>query len=376
LKTNTVKPSLLGLKLSDVELWMVENGEPRFRSKQVFQWVHQRGVIDFSEMHTLSIALRHKLAIAFSLKLPTILNELRSKDGTVKWLLTCEGGGTVETVYIPEENRGTLCISSQIGCGFNCSFCATGKQGFTRNLTTSEIISQLWLARYRLDLIADERGACSKITNVVFMGMGEPLLNEKAVFPALDILLHDLAYGLSKYRVTVSTSGVIPAMNRLREHSPVALAVSLHAASDSLRDVLVPVNKKFPLSELKVVCIDYFKGTKRKVTIEYVMLNGINDQLSHAKDLYKWVRNMPVKINLIPFNSFSGTSYQCSPPEVIEEFRIFLQQKGIVTTVRKSRGRDIDSACGQLAGQGMIQDRTYRTEKGRLWHKQKVIAEQ
>lgn len=361
------KINLLNFNRSEMQHWFKEIGEPAFRGDQVFKWIHQMGIVDFSAMTNLSRALRERLMDLACIELPEIAYEQASTDGTYKWLLRLADGNNIETVYIPERNRGTLCVSSQVGCALNCSFCSTAKQGFSRNLTVAEIIGQVWLAVRRLSKDGTSRGR--DVTNVVMMGMGEPLLNFDAVVSAMDIMMEDYAYGLSKYRVTLSTSGVIPQMKQLKEASPVALAVSLHAPNDELRNQLVPLNKKYPLAELMAVCRDYFKGqSKRMVTFEYVMLAGINDQDHHAHELVKLLKNVPGKINLIPFNPFPYTDYSCSSWERIEQFSQILYEADINVIVRKTRGDDIDAACGQLKGR--FQDRTQRHAK---WIKQKII---
>ena len=329
-------------------------GEPAYRAQQLIQWIHQRGVTDFDGMTDLSRALRVKLKDCAQIQVPEIALEQVSTDGTHKWLMRLADQNAIETVYIPEKNRGTLCVSSQVGCALNCSFCSTGKEGFNRNLSLAEIIGQLWLAKQQL--AGDDR---YKITNVVMMGMGEPLLNYDAVVNAMDLVMSDYAYGLSKYRVTLSTSGVVPAMRQLREDSLVSLAVSLHAANDVLRNQLVPLNKKYPLNELLSVCRDYYpRDSKRVVTFEYVMLAGVNDRLSDADQLIRQLADVPCKINLIPFNPFPRTQYQRSSDADITRFQEKLMAAGFNTRVRRTRGGDIDGACGQLAGQ--IDDRTGR----------------
>ncbi len=333
-------------------------GEPRYRAVQVVQWVHQRAVTDFAQMTNLSLSLREKLAAAFCIALPEIAYEKQSQDGTIKWLLRLHDGNCIETVFIPETTRGTLCVSSQVGCALNCTFCSTGKEGFNRNLSLGEIIGQLWLARQQLLALS----VTQKVTNVVMMGMGEPLLNYDQVLPALKLMLDDNAYGLSKYRVTVSTSGVVPAMKRLQQDIPVALAVSLHAPNNALRAQLVPLNKKYPLEVLMPVCKQYFAGAaKREVTYEYVMLAGVNDSLQQADELVALLKGSQAKVNLIPFNPFDRAQYKTSPWPVIEAFQRRLMAGGIMTWVRKTRGDDVDAACGQLAGK--ITDRTGRHKR-------------
>ncbi len=330
-------------------------GEPRYRARQIIQWMHQRRVLDVDAMTDLSKTLRARLSESVCFKLPEFSEEHCSRDGTRKWLCQLAGGPVVETVYIPEGNRGTLCISSQVGCALNCTFCSTGRQGFDRNLSQSEIIGQVWLAQHRLA----ELDAGNKITNVVFMGMGEPLLNYDPVVGTLQLLLSDYAYGLSKYRVTVSTSGLVPQINQLKNDTTAALAISLHAPNDELRTELVPINKKYPLAMLIQACRDYFpEGTSRHIMFEYVMLAGVNDQIPQAKALARLLEGVSAKINLIPFNSHPGARYTCSSREQIEAFRDVLQKAGYIATIRRTRGEDVDGACGQLAGD--FQDRTGR----------------
>jgi len=335
-------------------------GEKPFRAQQLIQWIHQSGINDFSKMSNLSKALCEKLTQIAEIRLPEIVSTEKSSDGTHKWLIKLECGNCIETVFIPEEKRGTLCVSSQVGCALNCSFCSTGKQGFNRNLSVAEIISQVWLS---VRALSNKNGIHDKrITNVVMMGMGEPLLNFDNVVMAMDIMMDDLAYGLSKRRVTLSTSGIIPEMERLRQISPVSLAVSLHAPNDILRNELVPVNKKYPLSQLMDVCRNYFANEpKRVVTFEYVMLKGVNDSPEHARQLIKLLHDVPAKVNLIPFNPFPLTQYERSSKTAIDAFRNQLVAKGINTITRKTRGDDIDAACGQLAGE--VKDRTSRSKR-------------
>jgi 23S rRNA (adenine2503-C2)-methyltransferase len=341
------------------------------------RWIHQFGEVNFTEMSDLSKGLRKKLSDAVVAEPPGIISHHIAEDGTRKWLLAMGEGNGIETVFIPELNRGTLCVSSQVGCALACTFCSTGKQGFNRNLTVSEIIGQLWIANRALKtdciISSSEHSSSSAtidsvkradgnraISNVVMMGMGEPLANFENVVAALDLMLDDHAYGLSRRRVTVSTSGLIPAMDRLRERCPVALAVSLHAPNDTLRDQLVPINKKYPIAELLKACQRYLKSAPRDfITFEYVMLKDVNDSVSHAYELVRLVQDTPCKFNLIPFNSFSQSGYKRSSPEAIRDFRDVLMQAGLIATVRKTRGDDIDAACGQLAGK--VQDKTRRT---------------
>ncbi len=360
----TEKINLLDYCQKDLTQFLVDLGEKPFRARQLLQWIHQRGVIDFSLMTDLSVAFRNRLPEIATVIVPEIAWEQEAADGTHKWLLRLHDGNCIETVFIPETDRGTLCISSQVGCALACDFCATGKQGFSRNLSIAEIIGQLWLTQQQLKTRYPEREKV--ITNVVMMGMGEPLLNLEAVIKAMDLMMDDLAYNLSKHRVTLSTSGVIPAMKKLREESKAALAVSLHAPNDELRNILVPINKKYPLHELMSVCRDYFKDEpRREVMFEYVMLDGINDTPAHAKQLIKLIHQYQVscKVNLIPFNPFTNTSYRRSTPETVQRFQMMLKNADIHTTVRKTRGEEVDAACGQLKGQ--VEDRTRRTAAGR-----------
>ena len=353
--------NLLDFNLEKLGLWVQSLGEPDYRAKQLLQWIHQYGETDFNKMSNLSKAFREKLYLNAKIELPEIVLRKKASDGTRKWLLKMQCGNCIETVFIPETKRGTLCVSSQIGCGLNCSFCSTAKQGFNRDLSTSEIIAQVWVAVRELALDSSERA----ITNVVMMGMGEPLLNFTAVTDAMDLMLNDFAYGLSKRRVTLSTSGLVPMMEDLKRRSSVALAVSLHAPNDALRDVLVPINKKYPLKELMRVCRTYFENEpRRKITFEYVMLNNVNDSLEHARQLLTLLSDVPAKVNLIPFNSFPGTDYTSSSISKIDKFRDVLMSKGLHTTIRKTRGDDIDAACGQLAGDFM--DKTTRSKR---WQK-------
>lgn len=335
--------------------------EKPFRAKQLQRWIHQAGMSDFSQMTNLAKSLRQKLSDRAHVVAPSILAEQRSQDGTRKWLLDVGQGNAIETVYIPEATRGTLCVSTQAGCAINCLFCSTGKQGFSRNLTTGEIIGQLWLAEFTLRAQSAEEKPQRQISNVVLMGMGEPLLNFDASVGALQLMLDDNAYGLSRRRVTVSTSGIVPMIDRLAEVCPVALAVSLHAPNDTLRNKLVPINQKHSLAELMAACHRYLQVAPRDfITFEYCMLDGINDSIRHAQEIVSLVNNPKMRIsckfNLIPFNSFAISGLKRSKPEVIQSFAKILIDEGIVTTVRKTRGDDIDAACGLLAGE--VKDRT------------------
>jgi 23S rRNA (adenine2503-C2)-methyltransferase len=357
----TGKINPLDLDRRGAEELLVALGEKPWRASQLMQWIHQRGVLDFEAMTDLSKSLRTRLAEACSAELPTVATMQASRDGTVKWLLRLADGNGIETVFIPEEDRGTLCISSQVGCTLNCSFCSTARQGYNRNLSIGEILSQIFIARR--DLVARGLGE-RPITNVVLMGMGEPLLNFDNVTRAIDVMLDDHAYGLSKRRVTLSTAGVVPMLDQLREVAPVSLAVSLHATNDALRDELVPINRKYPLAELLEACRRYVdRQPRRRITFEYVMLDGINDSLADARALVRLLRNVPSKVNLIPFNPFPGSGYRTSSQEAIDRFRDVVMAAGIVTVTRRTRGDDIDAACGQLAGK--VMDRTRRSERMR-----------
>ena len=353
---HTDKTNLLNLDRRGLAEFFAGHGERPFRAQQVVQWIHQYGVDDFDAMTNLGKDLRVRLKEIAEIRAPGVSRDQQAEDGTRKWLLGLDAGNGVETVFIPEDDRGTLCVSSQVGCTLACSFCATGRQGFSRNLTVAEIIGQLWQAN-RL-LRADPK-AERVITNVVFMGMGEPLLNFDNVVTAMRLMLDDFAYGLSWRRVTVSTAGLVPLIDRLRAECPVALAVSLHAPNDALRDELVPLNKKYPIRELLDACKRYTAGEpRRRITFEYVMLDEVNDSLAQARELVRILEGVPAKVNLIPFNPFPQTEYRRSPPERIDRFRDILMQAGLMTITRKTRGEDIDAACGQLAGK--VQDRTRR----------------
>lgn len=336
--------------------FFAEIGEKPFRARQVMRWIHQYGEADFSAMSDLSKGLRGKLGEAATVVAPQVLADSTAADGTRKWLLSVGAANGIETVFIPETGRGTLCVSSQVGCALECAFCSTGRQGFNRNLTVAEIIGQLWWANRALGATpADER----VISNVVMMGMGEPLANFDNVVAAMRIMLDDHGYGLSRRRVTLSTSGIVPAIDRLGEQLPVALAVSLHASNDELRNKLVPINKKYPLRELMAACRRYIKVAPRDfITFEYVMLEGVNDSDEHARELIDLTADVGCKINLIPFNPFPDSGFMRSQPARIAAFRDILMESGLVTTTRKTRGDDIDGACGQLAGQ--VQDKTRR----------------
>ncbi|NDU86147.1 MAG: 23S rRNA (adenine(2503)-C(2))-methyltransferase RlmN [Ferrovum sp.] len=349
--------NLLGLNRHELTRFLEGLGEKPFRARQLMRWIHQEGVADFSLMSNLSKQARQTLASHAEVSVPELVSEQVAEDGTRKWLLSLGQGNAIETVFIPEATRGTLCISSQVGCALACSFCATGRQGFNRNLTTAEIIGQVWWANQALGANGQNERV---ISNVVLMGMGEPLLNYEAVVEAIDILLDDHGYGLSRRRVTLSTSGVLPALERLRDRAPVALAVSLHAPTDELRNELVPLNQKYPLQELMASCRRYLdKAPRDFITFEYVMLAGVNDSDQQAQQLLRCVQDVPCKFNLIPFNPFSHSGYRRSSPERIRRFRDILMSAGLVVTVRRTRGDDIDAACGQLAGK--VVDKSRRT---------------
>jgi 23S rRNA (adenine2503-C2)-methyltransferase len=351
-----LKTNLLDFDAGALERFFEGIGEKPFRARQVLRWIHQRGEGDFAGMSDLAKALREKLAGAASVMAPIVVGDTTAGDGTRKWLVKVDRANSVETVFIPETSRGTLCVSSQAGCVLDCAFCATGKQGFNRNLSTAEVIGQLWMANKELRSKENVR----PISNVVMMGMGEPLLNLDNVIPALRLMLDDNAYGLSRRRVTVSTSGVIPGMDRLREECPVALAVSLHASNDALRDRLVPVNRKYPLRELLAACNRYLERAPRDfVTFEYVMLDGVNDADAHASELVALAERVPCKFNLIPFNPFPRSEFTRSSAERIARFAEILRRAGLTVTTRKTRGDDIAAACGQLAGD--VADRTRRS---------------
>jgi len=334
-------------------------GEKRFRADQVVKWIHQLGVADFDAMTNLSKPLRQRLADAAEVRPPSVTAEHWSADGTCKWLMRLGDGNAIETVFIPEDDRATLCVSSQVGCALNCSFCATARQGFARNLSTAEIIGQLWAANARL-----QAGGGPRVTNVVMMGMGEPLLNFEAVAGAMKLMLDDFAYGLSRRRVTLSTAGHVPGIDRLKAECPVSLAVSLHAPTDELRNELVPLNRKYPIAALLDACRRYVADAPRaRVTFEYTLIDGVNDSPEHARQLASLIADLPAKVNLIPFNPFEGTAYRRSPRARIDRFREILLSRGLFTVTRTTRGEDIDAACGQLAGQ--VRDRTRRAQRYR-----------
>jgi 23S rRNA (adenine2503-C2)-methyltransferase len=354
-----MKVNLLDFDLPGLIGWCEGLGEKKFRATQLFRWVHHRGVSEFDQMTDLAREFRDKLKHLAEVRALPVVQRQDSADGTIKWLFDVGDGNAVETVFIPEDDRATLCVSSQAGCAVGCRFCSTGHQGFSRNLSTAEILAQLWFVEHTL---RRERELSERIiSNVVMMGMGEPLQNYSALVPALTVMLHDHAYGLSRRRVTVSTSGVVPMMDRLSQDCPVALAVSLHAPTDALRDVLVPLNRKYPIAELMDACRRYLPAAPRDfITLEYCMLDGVNDQPEHAHDLVKLLQEqdggLPCKLNLIPFNPFPASGLKRSSDAAVQAFARILLQAGIVTTVRKTRGDDIDAACGQLAGD--VLDRT------------------
>ena len=368
--------NLLDFDLEHLSEYCESLGEKRFRATQLFRWIHQRGATNFDQMTDLAKSLRLKLETHCLITPLKVLSRQNSVDGTIKWLFDVGNGDAVETVFIPEDDRGTLCISSQAGCAVGCVFCSTGHQGFSRNLSTAEIISQLWFVEHTLrrELEQTER----VITNVVMMGMGEPLQNFSALVPALKVMLSDHGYGISRRRLTVSTSGVVPMMERLGGEAPVALAVSLHAANDQLRDRLVPLNRKYPLVELRQACESYLSVAPRDfITFEYCMLDGVNDSLQNAQEILDWLRPkapsnlkpLPAKINLIPFNPFPASGLHCSSPQTVKAFAQALLGAGIITTIRKTRGDDIDAACGQLAGEVLD-----RTDVNARMSKQKTIS--
>ncbi len=363
--TRADKVNLLGMSLPKLQAYFVELGEKPFRATQLMKWIHQHGVTDFDAMTDISRALRERLKASAEIRLPVMLDELLSTDGCRKWIIQVESGSHVEAVFIPEGSRGTLCVSSQAGCSLDCSFCATGKQGFDSNLTTAEIIGQLWWANNKLDGFDLPHGAERKISNVVMMGMGEPLLNFDNVMDALSIMMEDNAWGLSKRRVTISTSGVVPAIERLADYTDASLALSLHAPNDELRNQLVPVNRKYPISVLLDSVRKYMArlGDKRVPLIEYTLIAGVNDHRQHARELAVLLEDFPCKINLIPFNPFAQSDYRRPSATSVSNFRQILQQAGFTVTVRTTRADDIGAACGQLVGQ--VDDRTRRAARHR-----------
>ncbi|MEQ5833507.1 23S rRNA (adenine(2503)-C(2))-methyltransferase RlmN [Marinobacter sp. R17] len=355
------KTNLLGLPKAKLEAFFESLGEKKFRATQILKWMHQHGVDDFDQMTNVSKALREKLKEVAEIRGPEVVYDETSKDGTRKWVMRMDSGNSVETVLIPDGERGTLCVSSQIGCSLDCTFCSTGKRGFNRNLSAAEIIGQVWVARR--SFMPFESAGDRPITNVVMMGMGEPLLNFDNVVDAMNLMMEDLAYGLSKRRVTLSTSGVVPALDRLGELTDVSLAISLHAPNDELRNKLVPLNKKYPIAELLAATRRYLARLpdKRKVTIEYTVIAGVNDHLEHAHELTRLLKGLPCKINLIPFNPFPESDFKRPKSMATRRFQGILNEAGYVTTVRTTRGDDIDAACGQLVGQ--FEDRTRRSQR-------------
>ena len=358
------KVNLLGLPLAAMEQYFLELGEKKFRATQVLKWIHHHGVTDIDEMSNLGKVLREKLNNLAEVRPPEIVSQHDSTDGTRKWAIRVEGGGLVEAVLIPDGKRATLCVSSQVGCSLDCSFCSTGKQGFQRDLTAAEIIGQVWLAIKSYDAFQSAKGRI--VTNVVMMGMGEPLLNFDNVVAAMNLMMEDNAYGISKRRVTLSTSGVVPALDKLAKVSEASLAVSLHAPNDALRSQLVPINRKYPIAVLLESARNYIdaqKDKKRVVTIEYTLIAGVNDQREHAQELAQLLKDYPCKINLIPFNTFDQSDYRRPSGNAVSRFWQVLVDAGYIVTVRTTRGDDIDAACGQLVGQ--VVDRTRRSERYR-----------
>ena len=353
--------NLLGLPLAAMEQFFLDMGEKKFRAQQVMKWIHHAGVIDIDEMSNVGKALREKLKGVAEVRPPEIVSQHDSSDGTRKWAIRIEGGGLVETVLIPDGKRATLCVSSQVGCSLDCSFCSTGKQGFERDLTAAEIIGQVWLAIKSYDAFQSGNGRV--VTNVVMMGMGEPLLNFDNVVAAMDLMMEDLAYGISKRRVTVSTSGVVPALDRLGEVTDVSLAISLHAPNDELRNKLVPLNRKYPIAELLAATQRYLSRLpdKRKATIEYTVIEGMNDKPEHARELAEILRGLPCKINLIPFNPFPESDFRRPSMNATRRFQTVLNEAGYIATIRTTRGDDIDAACGQLVGR--VEDKTRRSQR-------------
>ncbi len=356
------KVNLLDYDRKSLESYFTEMGDKSFRAQQVLKWIYHQGVVDFEAMTNLSKSLRTTLEQNTCIKPPEIISEQKSEDGTYKWLIQIDGGNSVETVFIPENDRGTLCISSQVGCPLECKFCSTGQQGFNRNLTTSEIIGQVWAANKALGYFENDKRI---ISNIVFMGMGEPLLNYENVLKAINLLTDDLGFGLARRRVTVSTSGIIPEIDRLKDDTNVSLAISLHASNNELRNEIVPINRSYPMRDLLAACKRFTEARDNDpITIEYVMLKDVNDSKQDAHDLVECLRGLPAKVNLIPFNTFPGTNYNCSEIKTINAFRDILIKSNIITITRKTRGDDIDAACGQLVGKVMA--KAARHQKGRV----------
>ncbi len=370
------RTNLLGLPRAQLEAFVAERlGAKPFRARQLMKWIYRRGAADFSAMTDLAQEFRTSLGEIAEISVPEIVTEQRSADGTRKWMLRMDEVQGIETVYIPEPDRGTLCISSQVGCAMDCTFCSTAQQGFNRNLSAAEIVGQVWLAQRELAAAHGAPGEGRRnITNIVFMGMGEPLANYRNVLPAMRIFLDDLGYDLSRRRVTLSTSGLVPQIYKLAEECNVALAVSLHAPNDALRDELVPINRKHRIAELLAACWHYLdKQNGRSVTFEYVMLDGVNDQPEHARQLARLLKGRPAKLNLIPFNVFPGTRYRRSEAATIVRFRDILNDNGVIATIRRTRGDDIDAACGQLAGR--VTDRTLVRLGSRISNSARAPAE-
>jgi 23S rRNA (adenine2503-C2)-methyltransferase len=368
----THKPNLTGLSLEKLRALFVEFEEKPFRAEQILKWIHQRGVLDIDAMTDISKDLREKLKLTTEISLPKILEDYKSVDGSRKWIVEVASGSHVEMVFIPEAGRGTLCISSQAGCSLDCSFCATGKQGFNSNLTVAEIIGQLWWANFHLGCFEGKMER--KVSNVVMMGMGEPLLNFDNVMDALSIMMNDCAYGLSKRKVTISTSGVVPAIDRLKDYTDASLAISLHAPNDELRSEIMPINNKYPIKEVLRAAQGYMDSLsdKRVPVIEYTMIAGVNDHRQHARDLAVLLETFPCKINLIPFNPFSLSDYRQPSSSSITNFRQILQKAGYTVTVRTTRGDDIGAACGQLVGD--VEDQTRRSERHKRRHAERESA--
>ena len=353
--------NLLGLSRQQMEAFLSEQGEKPFRAIQLLKWIHQFGVTDFDEMTNISKDLRARLKETAEVRPPRVKQRFDAADGCFKWVVEVESGSSVETVFIPEAGRGTLCISSQAGCSLDCAFCATGKQGFNSDLTTAEIIGQLWLAKRELDAFGTKKPR--RVTNVVMMGTGEPLLNFDNVLNAISLMMEDNCYGLSKRRVTISTSGVVPALDRLREYTDASLAISLHAPNDELRSQIVPINRKYPIKELLRSTNAYLEALpdSRVATIEYILIAGVNDHRQHARELAELLRDTPCKINLIPFNPFTGSEFRRSSSSAVSTFQKILRDAGYTTTIRTTRGDDIGAACGQLIGQ--VDDQTRRSAR-------------
>ncbi|MFK8068314.1 MAG: 23S rRNA (adenine(2503)-C(2))-methyltransferase RlmN [Gammaproteobacteria bacterium] len=359
--------NLLDLDRKAMIRFFADLGEKPFRANQVLKWIHQAGVSDLDQMTNLSKTLRAKLQDLVCIEPPKIKHEQISKDGTRKWLLEIDGFNSVETVFIPENSRGTLCVSSQVGCPLDCKFCSTGQQGFNKNLTVGEIIGQVWQANKQLGWNSEGR---QPITNVVMMGMGEPMMNFDNVVSAMDLMMDDFAYGLSRRRVTLSTSGIVPAIDQLKLVSPVSLAISLHAPNNEIREKIMPINKTYSIEKLLEACRRFtdVEESHNHITFEYVMLDGINDSIANAHELVKRLRGIPSKVNLIPFNPFPGSEYKCSSKQTIDRFRAILIESGLVAVTRKTRGDDIDAACGQLAGQVTAKAERFRRDSPKGSH--------